>query len=173
MTLPKPERDRAWRRARFVTNYVRCLNATQAAKEAGYSEKSAHVQGSQLLKNAKVRQEIDAILKRRLKKDELSAERILEELRRIATFDYRQFYDAEGNFKPPTEWTEEMGAVVSSSETVIKNVTAGDRKQDTVTKIRLNPKTDALNTLAKYFGLLSERVEHHGKLEIVWKDTEE
>jgi phage terminase small subunit len=170
MTLPKPDADR---RARFVTNYVKCLNATQAAKEAGYSEKSAHVQGCQLLKNPKIRQEIDVLLNRRLKKDELSAERILEELRRIALFDLREFYQEDGNFKPVKEWTEEMGAVLAGTETIIKNAVAGDRKQDQVHKIKIHSKVDALDKLAKYFGLLSERVEHHGKLEIVWKDTEE
>jgi phage terminase small subunit len=158
---------------KFIAGMIEHGEKRRAAIEAGYSAKTAHVQATALLKRPKVVAALADSAQRLTQKAELSAERVLEELRRIATFDYRQFYDAEGNFKPPTEWTEEMGAVVSSSETVIKNVTAGDRKQDTVTKIRLNPKTDALNTLAKYFGLLSERVEHHGKLEIVWKDTEE
>lgn len=40
----------------FVNEYLklRCKNATQAAKNAGYSEKSASAQASQLLKNPKV-----------------------------------------------------------------------------------------------------------------------
>lgn len=40
----------------FVQEYLRNKNITAAAKAAGYSEQSAHVQGSRLLKNDKVKQ---------------------------------------------------------------------------------------------------------------------
>jgi len=41
------------RQERFVDEYLVDLNATQAAIRAGYSAKSAHVEGSRLLTNAK------------------------------------------------------------------------------------------------------------------------
>lgn len=40
----------------FVQEYLRSKNITAAAKAAGYSEQTAHVQGSRLLKNVKVQQ---------------------------------------------------------------------------------------------------------------------
>ncbi len=43
---------------RFVEEYIKDLNATQAAIRAGYSEKTAGVQGSVLLKNPKVSEEV-------------------------------------------------------------------------------------------------------------------
>lgn len=43
---------------RFIDEYIKDLNATQAAIKAGYSEKTAGVQGSVLLKNPKVSEEI-------------------------------------------------------------------------------------------------------------------
>lgn len=46
MLTPKQER--------FVDEYIKDLNATQAAMRAGYSAKTAAVQGSTLLKNPKV-----------------------------------------------------------------------------------------------------------------------
>lgn len=50
---------------RFVEEYIKDLNATQAAIRAGYSEKTAGVQGSVLLKNpnvsAEVKKRIEAI----------------------------------------------------------------------------------------------------------------
>jgi phage terminase small subunit len=42
------------RQARFVTEYLVDLNATQAAIRAGYSPTSAHVTGSQLIRHYKV-----------------------------------------------------------------------------------------------------------------------
>jgi phage terminase small subunit len=38
----------------FVAHYLECWSATEAAKRAGYSERSAHAQGSRLLKDADI-----------------------------------------------------------------------------------------------------------------------
>src|SRR5215831_16348125 len=48
------------RQLKFVVAYVAMPNATQAAREAGYSPKAAECQGSRLLSNAKVRAALDA-----------------------------------------------------------------------------------------------------------------
>ncbi len=48
------------RQERFVDEYLADLNATQAAIRAGYSARSAHVEGSRLLTNAKVAAAISA-----------------------------------------------------------------------------------------------------------------
>lgn len=51
----------------FIESYVKHSNATQAAIEAGYSEKTARVQGSQLVKryqneiDQKVKEELNAL----------------------------------------------------------------------------------------------------------------
>ena len=44
----------------FVEHYLQCWNATEAAKRAGYSEKTAYSQGSRLLKNAEVKLAVQA-----------------------------------------------------------------------------------------------------------------
>ena len=46
----------------FCEHYVATLNATQAAIDAGYSEKTARQQGSRLLTNANIKVFIDALL---------------------------------------------------------------------------------------------------------------
>ena len=48
------------KQARFIEEYLVDLNAKQAAIRAGYSVKSAHVEGSRLLINAKVAAAITA-----------------------------------------------------------------------------------------------------------------
>ena len=44
---------------RFVEEYLLDLNATQAAIRAGYSARTAEVQGSRLLRNAKVQAAVE------------------------------------------------------------------------------------------------------------------
>jgi phage terminase small subunit len=43
----------------FVTEYLVDFNATQAAKRAGYSEKTAYAKGHELLKNVEVKTAVD------------------------------------------------------------------------------------------------------------------
>lgn len=57
--------------ARFVNEYIRTLNVTQSAVKAGYSSNSAHVTGSRLLRNEKVKDYIQS------KKDEIIDDTIL------------------------------------------------------------------------------------------------
>lgn len=59
------------KQARFVNEYIRTLNVTQSAVKAGYSSNSAHVTGSRLLRNDKVKDYIQS------KKDEIIDDTIL------------------------------------------------------------------------------------------------
>ena len=99
--------------------------------------------------------------------NKLTAKRVLEEMRRLAFLDMRQFYDAQGKVKPMSEWTEEMGAAIGQTETIIKNAQAGDGVTDTVLKLKAWDKVRALEGLAKHFGLLLDRVEVSGSQEMI------
>ncbi len=68
----------------FIANYVKHKNATQAAIEAGYSEKTAYSQGGRLLKNVEVRQKIDAAMQEKQEKTQWDALRVVKELEDIA-----------------------------------------------------------------------------------------
>ena len=50
------------RRRRFPEEYVVDFNATQAAIRSGYSPRSAHVTGSRLLKDPKIRRRVDVLM---------------------------------------------------------------------------------------------------------------
>jgi len=103
-----------------------------------------------------------------LKKADLSAERVLEELRRLAFSDVRDLFDEQGNLLPLHKLTKEQSACISSVEVIIKNAQAGDGKTDTVHKIKTWDKTRTLEMLAKHFGLLVERIEHSGDIGFRW-----
>jgi len=47
---------------RFIAEYLQCLNATEAARRAGYSENTAHVIGHENLRKPKIRAEIDRVM---------------------------------------------------------------------------------------------------------------
>ena len=74
---------------RFVDEYLVDLNATQAAIRAGYLAKSAHVEGSRLLTNAKVGAAIAAAKRERSEATQIDAEYVLRKLHQI---DLRSFH---------------------------------------------------------------------------------
>lgn len=71
------------RQARFVAEYLIDLNATAAAKRAGYSEKTADKIGSQLLGKTGVAAAIDAAIKKRERKTEVTQDYVLHNLKEI------------------------------------------------------------------------------------------
>lgn len=68
------------KRARFVTEYLKDANATQAAIRAGYSKKTAGSQGHDLLKEP----EISEAIGKRTEKAAMSADEVLQGLAEIA-----------------------------------------------------------------------------------------
>lgn len=143
---------------RFVAEYLGELNATQAAIRAGYSAKTADREGYRLLRKAEIAAAVQAGKSKQIAAADLSAARVLEELRRLAFADLRRLFDEHGNLKPLTQLSAEDAAAIASIEVVKKNLTAGDGKVDTVVKIRAWDKTRGLEMLAKHFALLTDVV---------------
>jgi phage terminase small subunit len=85
------------KRRAFVEEYLRDFNATQAAIRAGYSERSADVQGSRLLGNDSVQERIQ----QRLAEMKLTTNEVLLRLAEQARGDLGVF------FKVSERWTEE------------------------------------------------------------------
>lgn len=68
----------------FCEQYMIDLNATQAALRAGYSEKTAHSQGSRLLKHVEVRTRIDELKAERMEELKLDQQWVLTRLQQIS-----------------------------------------------------------------------------------------
>jgi phage terminase small subunit len=72
------------RQQQFVVEYCVDRNATQAAIRAGYKSTTAAEQASRLLTNVKIKEAVEAKLKRLEAKTELSAEWVLTSFKNIA-----------------------------------------------------------------------------------------
>jgi phage terminase small subunit len=157
------------KQARFVAEYLKDLNATQAAARAGYSAKTANQQGSRLLANVGVAQAIAAGKAKQLESADISATRILEEMKRIALVDVRSFFDEHGNAKAIKDLGPDQGAALGGFEVLIKNAKAGDGVTDTIHKFKLWDKPKVLEMFCKHFGLLEEKVQHSGEITVSWE----
>lgn len=156
------------KRTRFVAEYLVDLNARQAAIRAGYSPKTAEVQGPRLLGNAQVSAAIQAGQRKKLAKLEITAERVLMEVARIAFSDIRAWFDDQGRLKPIADLSDDVAAALGSVELqrektrTIAGETVTTVLEDCVVKVKAWDKGRALELLAKHFGLVKERVEHSG-----------
>jgi phage terminase small subunit len=136
------------RQLRFVEEYLLDLNATAAARRAGYSPKTAEVQGSRLLRNVKVQSEIQQLQCERSERTKISVDRVLTELAAIAFSDIRDVTCGHD------------GLLITPSPAAAKAVAAFSWSRDqrengstTTFAVRLWDKTYALDMCLKHLGL--------------------
>jgi phage terminase small subunit len=145
---------------RFVAEYLIDLNATAAYRRTyGAQVKGADASGPRLLAIPSIAQAIATGKARQMAGAELSASRVLEELRRVAFSNVRDYFDIDGSAKHPSALTTEQGAALAGFEVLIKNAKAGDGVTDTIHKFKLWDKVRGLELLAKHYALLVEKIE--------------
>jgi phage terminase small subunit len=155
---PKPGTSKSaaeQRRIGFVENYImNGGNATQAAIDCGYSPKTAGVQGARLLKDVRIKKEIEERQKRLAKKLELRTEDVLKELARIVYADPRKAFDSRGVLLPVNEWPDDVAAMIASIE--VEELFEGSGKDRVWTgytkKVKLWDKNSAIDKAMKHLG---------------------
>lgn len=158
---------------RFVREYVIDLNATRACVAAGYSKNGASVQGTRLLANANVAAEIAKLTAKTCAKLEITAERVLQELARLAFLDPRKFYDESGGLKHVTELDDDTAACLAGMDVEDLFDWNGEEKEQTgfCRKIKFADKGANLERLGRYLKLFTDKVEHSGTIEHVTADA--
>ena len=139
------------RNAKFIEAFLKTRDATKAAIEAGYSPNSASVTGCKLLKNAKVRAEIDKKQSILCEMQEISPKTVTAELARIAFFDPRNLFDEFGNFLNISAWPPELTRAISSIDIQV------NARGDTVKKVRFWDKVRAREMLGKILKMFDEK----------------
>jgi phage terminase small subunit len=133
----------------FVREYLVDLNGKQAAIRAGYSERSAESTASALLRVPKVAQAVAEAQNARSRRTEVSADRVLQELARVAFADLSKAFDSEGNLRKPHELPDDVRTALQG----IDYAKSGDRIA------RFSEKTRALELVGKHLGMFRERVD--------------
>ena len=139
----------------FAREYMIDLNGTRAAIAAGYAAKSAHVTASQLLKKPKVQAEIAKFQAKISKKLDITAERVLSELEKIAFSDPRKFFNDDGTSKPITQLDDRAAACLAGIE--VSEITMQDTVIGHTKKFRLWDKPGCLERLGKHLGLFADK----------------
>lgn len=139
---------------RFCDEYLIDLNATQAAIRAGYSAKTAHVQGPRLLENVEVQAYIDALKSQRSERTQIDADWVLQRLALEADADLADLYDDEtGDLLPVHKWPKiwRQGLVAGVEIEALFDGVGKDRVQIGQTKkLRLSERVRRLELIGKH-----------------------
>jgi len=93
----------------FADEYVKTTNGTQSAITAGYSEKTASVTASKMLRKPKVRQYIDAIMNERSKNTIATADEVLQYLTRVMNGEEKDAFGLDVSVNDRTKAAELLG----------------------------------------------------------------
>lgn len=140
----------------FCHAYIKDRNATNAAKSAGYSAKSAESLGCNLLKHPKVAAKIASLSRPIEKKSQLTAERVVAELSNLAFLDPASMFDESGNLLSINEMPE-------ATRRAIAGIEIGEKG----TKLKLSSKLGSLELAAKLLGMVKEQQTQQQAVQII------
>lgn len=152
------------KQAAFVAEYLVDLNATQAAIRAGYSARTARQIGHRLLTEVDIQAAIAEAQKARSQRLEITADRVLLELARLAFFDPRKLLNADGTPKALHELDDDTAAAIAGLDVLEEFDGSGeDRVQiGVVKKYKIADKNTALTNAMRHLGMLRDKTELTG-----------
>lgn len=147
------------RQEAFCREYLIDLIVTKAAIRAGYSKKTAGQHGVRLLKNVKIQDRIQELKAGREKRTEITADRVLEELGKIAFSnigDFIQMTDSDGliSMEMLDNLTKDQLACIS--EITEYETDRGNKRF----RFKLHDKMKALELAGKHLGMFNENINH-------------
>lgn len=166
----KKKRNLTKREALFCRNYVIHYNGTRAARESGYTLNTSRQCAYELLTRPYIQKEVNRLRKEQEKRLELSHEFVLRELMRIAKFDIRQAFNADGSLKDIRSMPEDTARSISGIDVdelyAPKKGGKGREQVGWTKKIRSCDKVRALTALAQHLGLFDRGKDDQREIKV-------
>ena len=143
---------------RFIEEYLIDLNATQAAIRAGYSPDTAKAIGCENLTKPDIRAHIDRAMAERSKRTGVNADRVVQELAKIAFVNATEVIDPKTATVREDALPEDTAAIQS-----VKVKTFGEDGLER--EIKMADKLKALEMLGRHLGMFKDKLELSGGLD--------
>lgn len=152
---------------RFVDEYMVDFNATQAAIRAGYKAKTAHVIGAENLRKPKIAEEIARRQKDLQRRTEVTQDRVVKELARVAFADASDYVCVETLTYENGDGTVSPVQIVSPKDTGAlsddqRAAIAGIKQGANGIEIKLHDKIKALELLGRHIGMFNDKLSLSG-----------
>ncbi|MFC2524999.1 MAG: terminase small subunit [Selenomonas noxia] len=152
---------------RFVDEWLIDFNGKQAAIRAGYSAKTAEATAARLLRNVKVQAEISRRQKDLQRRTEVTQDRVVKELARVAFADATDYacietymYENKDGTLSPLQAVspKDTGALSDDQRAAI----AGIKQGANGIEIKLHDKIKALELLGRHIGMFNDKLSLSG-----------
>ena len=144
------------------------FNGTRAAVSAGYAKRSARVEGARLLAKPGIAGAIAAKNGKRLATLEITADRVLQEIAKLAFLDPRKLFNADGSLVPIHELDDKTAMSIAGLE--VNELFEGDGEQKHAyglqKRVKIADKGQSLERLGRYLKLFTDKQEHSGDVRI-------
>lgn len=138
----------------FCDEYLIDLNATRAYKVAYpkvKKDETANVNGSRLLRNAKVQSYIEEKMKKREKRTQVTQDKVVKELAAIAFSNATDFAE----IKKGCVYIKDTSELDESAKKSIIGIKEGKEGIE----VKMANKVDALTTLGRHLGMFKDKLE--------------
>ena len=140
------------------------FNATQAAIRAGYKAKTAHVIGAENLRKPKIAEEIARRQKDLQRRTEVTQDRVVKELARVAFADATDYACVETLTYENEDGTVSPVQIVSPKDTDTlsddqRAAIAGIKHGANGIEIKLHDKIKALELLGRHIGMFNDKLD--------------
>ncbi len=149
--MPKPKMTN--RMVNFVAHYLVCWNATEAAKRAGYSEKTAYAIGWENLRKPEIKALIDA----KMRDQVMGADEVLARLSQMASGNLIDVLSDDDEFDLTV--AREKGLTHLVKKIKRRQFTDKDGNTTRETEIELHDAQAALVHIGKYYKLFTTPIE--------------
>ena len=149
----------------FVDEYLIDLNASAAARRAGYAKKRADQIGFENLKKPEISRAIQIRMADREKRTEISQDRVLQEYARIAFLDPRKLVDENGNPLPLHKLSDDVAAAIAGLDA--KRMAGEEGASFEILKYKFVDKRASLSDVAKHLGMFERDNIQKGAREII------
>lgn len=155
---------------RYVQGLFAGLSQREAYKQAfnceNMKDETIDVKASELANKDKIRVRLDELKNELKSRNMITAERVMAEYAKLAFFDPRKLFNADGTPKNITELDDDTAAALAGLD--VQDVYEGygeDRRFIGYTKkYKLSDKRAALDSIAKCLGMFKENVNVNGGL---------
>lgn len=137
---------------RFCEEYTVDFNGTQAAIRAGYSKKTANVISAENLAKPNIQNYIAELTKKQEEKTEITKDRLIQELAKLAFFDIRKIYTVDGGLKNIHDFGDDEAAAVAGIESFDEKEPDSGMVLGTTQKVKFLNRINAIERISKMLG---------------------
>ncbi|SEH89382.1 terminase small subunit [Paraburkholderia hospita] len=148
----------------FVQEYIIDFNGSRSVIAAGYSDKAANVMAAKLLAQPKIQAALANAMRQRAARLQITQDRVLLEVARLAMFDIRKMLHPDGSMKAIDELDDDTAASLIGLDVFEEFAGAGEERVQIgwTKKFKLADKKGALELLMRHMGMLNDKLKLQG-----------